>query len=234
MSIALIIPAAGSGRRLGIGRPKALVDVGGVSLLRRTLGRFVGTPDVIETVIAAPPGFIGEVQATLVGLVWPACDVKVVAGSDSRQASVRCALEALDSDADLVCVHDAARPLVSATTIAAVIAAGRETAAATVASRPADSVRVASEDGATRPLERQSVWLVETPQAFERELLTRAHSRARAMGREATDDAALVELVTGRSVTVVESDGPNLKVTSPEDLKLVRLILGSSGRTARH
>jgi len=234
MSVALIIPAAGSGKRLGIGRPKALVDVGGAPLLRRTVARFVGAPEVVETVVAAPPGFIGEVQTALMGLVWPACDVKVVAGSDSRQASVRCALEALDSSADLVCIHDAARPLVSSATIAAVIAAARETSAATAASRPADSVRVAGADGTTRPLDRGSVWLVETPQAFERDLLTRAHTRARAMGIEATDDASLVEAVSGRAVTVVESDGPNLKVTRPEDLKLVRSILERPGRTARH
>ena len=225
MSTALVIPAAGTGRRLGLGKPKAIIDVAGIPMVRRTLSRFERVNEIVCTVVVAPPGFLPDVRNALLGLRWEGCEVSVVAGGSTRQDSVRCGLAALGPKVDLVCVHDAARPLVTHTTISAVLDAARQSGAAVAASRPNDSVREDVEGGGTRPLDRSRLWLVETPQAFKLDLLRNAHERARAVGYAATDDATLVEWFGGATVTIVESDGWNPKITRPADLRIVRQML---------
>lgn len=231
MTTALIVPAAGSGRRMAMGRPKALLDVGGVPLLRRTLDRFLPVRDLAEAVIVSPAGAVTEIQAALVGLEWPGCQVGVVTGGATRQESVRRGLEALAGHHDLVCVHDAARPLISRATIRAVLTAAAADGAASAARRATDTVREEVGEGVTRTLDRTKIWLVETPQAFTYEILARAHEQAVATGREATDDAALVEACLGITVRLVETEGPNFKVTRPEDLRLIRQVLGAPSLT---
>lgn len=225
MSTALIVPAAGTGRRLGLGKPKAIIDVAGIPMVRRTLSRFERVPEIVSAVVVAPPGFVADVRNALLGLRWEGCEVSVVAGGATRQESVRCGLAALGPKIDLVCVHDAARPLVTHTTIGAVLDAARQCGAATAASRPNDSVREDVVGGATKPLDRTRLWLVETPQAFAMDLLRNAHERARAVGHSATDDATLVEAFGGAIVKIVESDGWNPKITRPADLRIVRQML---------
>jgi 2-C-methyl-D-erythritol 4-phosphate cytidylyltransferase len=224
VSTALIVPAAGSGRRLGLGKPKAVVELAGVPLIRRTLARFAGVPDIVETVVVAPPGFLREIQQALLGLEWPRCEVRVVAGGATRQDSVRAGIESLQSMPELVCIHDAARPLVSPATIDGVLHAARQHGAATAGSRPRDSIRQDT-DKATRAVDRSKIWLVETPQAFALALIRGAHERARATGLRSTDDAAIAESCGGAQVVVVESEGLNLKITRPEDFEIARRFL---------
>lgn len=230
MSSALIVPAAGGGKRLGLGRPKALVDVGGTALVRRTIERFARIDGIDEAVVVAPAGVIPELQEALTGLDWPGCEIRVVAGGRTRQDSVRAGLSAIDGRPELVCVHDAARPMIARATIEAVLQAAHEHGAATAAARPVDSVREDVEGGGTRPLDRARLWLVQTPQAFAFELLCKAHEHARATRLAATDDASLVEQCTDRPVAIVESEGANFKVTTAEDLKMLRLALSGPGQ----
>jgi len=227
-SVALIVPGAGEGTRLGLGIPKALVPVGGVPMIRRTLARFARCADVSEVVVTAPAAYVErftevleEASATTQGGPVPA---RVIAGGATRQQSVAIGLAAITSAPALVCVHDAARALVSHDTICAVIAAGARSGAATAASRPTDSVREQLESGGSRALDRASLWMVETPQVFARILLEEAHRLARARGLDATDDATLVEQMCGADVVIVPSDGPNMKVTTRADLDLVALL----------
>jgi 2-C-methyl-D-erythritol 4-phosphate cytidylyltransferase len=222
---ALIVPAAGSGVRLGAGRQKALVEIDGRALVRIALECFVPVEHIVEAVVVAPRGAIPEIQSALKGMVWPGCILRVVAGGETRQDSVRCGIDTIESEVSLVCVHDAARPLVTEATILRVLAAAAEHGAATAASRPTDSLRLEREDGRTEAIERGKAWLVETPQVFDYELLKRAHKRAAATRFVGTDDASLVESCGGTSVAVVESDALNLKVTRPEDLEIVSLLL---------
>jgi 2-C-methyl-D-erythritol 4-phosphate cytidylyltransferase len=193
--------------------------------VRQTLTRFLRIDGISQAIVVAPSGYIAEVRQALTGLVWPGCELRIVAGAATRQASVRCGVEALEGEPRLVCVHDAARPLVSRATIEAVLDAAGTGGAATAAARPADSVREDLDDGRSRAVDRARFWLVETPQAFDYRLLARAHEHARATRVEASDDAALVEQCTGHAVAIVQSDGGNVKVTTAEDLKLVRLLL---------
>ena len=224
VTTALIVPSAGSGRRLGSGVPKGLIGLDGVPMVRRTLAKFAEIPDLIETVVVVPDTAIAEFNAALANLEFQVGDVRIVAGGASRQVSVRLGLEALEHDPELVCVHDAARPLVSRQTLRDVIATARRSGAATAASRPADSAREELVSGGTRVLDRKRLWMIETPQAFAYEILRKAHRTAKAMRFQATDDAALVE-ESGHEVTIIESSGLNRKITGPEDLALARLLI---------
>ncbi|MEO2136881.1 MAG: IspD/TarI family cytidylyltransferase [bacterium] len=261
MSVALIIPAAGSGRRLELAVPKALAPIDGVPMLRMSVGCFLEAPGLAEIIVTAPHGRSEAFAEALEGVSTGQAGLRVVPGGATRQESVRLALEALESDAEIVCVHDAARPVVSQRTVAEVIAAAAYSGAATAAVRPVDSVRMqrgaegdsgrdaaggaasgansgansgagrTRSSSATVAVDRDKVWLVQTPQAFSRELLEAAHREARATGRSATDDAALVE-AAGTAVTVVETDGENPKVTRSSDLELVRSLC-SAGRSGQ-
>lgn len=227
-SVALIVAGAGEGTRLGLGIPKALVPIGGVPMIRRTLDRFAGCSEISEIIVTAPTACVGrftqviEEGATTIG--GRAVVVHVVAGGETRQQSVERGLSALTSSAVLVCVHDAARVLVSHATIRAVVAAAARSGAATAASRPADSVREQFTTGASRALDRGTLWLIETPQVFTRDLLEDAHRLARERGFDATDDATLVERMCGTMVAIVASEGPNVKVTTRVDLELVEAL----------
>jgi len=250
----LIIPAAGSGRRLELAVTKALAPIDGVPMLRMSVGCFLEAPGLAEIIVTAPHGRSEAFAEALEGVSMGQVGLRVVPGGATRQESVRLALEALESDAEIVCVHDAARPVVSQRTVAEVIAAAADSGAATAAVRPVDSVRIqrgaegdagrdaaalSTASGAGRGLpaaatvavDRDKVWLVQTPQAFSRELLEAAHREARATGRSATDDAALVE-AAGTAVTVVETVGDNPKVTRASDLELVRSLC-SAGRSGQ-
>ncbi|RMF24527.1 MAG: 2-C-methyl-D-erythritol 4-phosphate cytidylyltransferase [Deltaproteobacteria bacterium] len=229
----LIVPAAGTGKRLGLGPPKALADVGDMALVRATLEAFTDIEAIVEAIVAAPASALSEVARALTGISWRDCEVRVVPGGATRQESVRQGLESVRSAAQLVCVHDGARPLVRRGLIEAVLQAAAVSGAATAARRPADSVREDVADGRTRPLDRERLWLVETPQAFRRELLARAHGSARAKGETFSDDASLVEAMTGCTVEMVASGGGNVKVTTPGDLELVRAVLARRRREHR-
>jgi 2-C-methyl-D-erythritol 4-phosphate cytidylyltransferase len=219
VKVALVIPAAGSGERLGMGVPKALVELDGIPLLVRTLDRLASSMAFLETVILAPEDHVARFEDAVAGSPAPLGLVRVLAGGATRQRSVAAGVVALGAGSEIVAVHDAARPLVASESVRAVVAAARDFGAATVASRPHDSVRSDVEGGGSFALERSKLWLVETPQAFRRELIHDAHHAAIREGREYTDDASLVE-AAGHSVHIVESGGPNPKITQPWDLVL--------------
>lgn len=224
MKVALVIPAAGRGERLGHALPKALVPVGPVSLLRRTLERLAASATFSETVVLAPADALADFERALASSPPSLGLLKVRPGGATRQQSVSAGLAELDPATSLVCVHDAARPLVAPETVRAVIEQAAASGAATAARRPSDSVRQDDGTGRTRALDRATVWLVETPQVFDFETLRRAHLEAEAGGKSYTDDASLVEAV-GQHIQMVESSGRNLKVTVRADLDEVARLL---------
>lgn len=225
MKVALVIPAAGSGERLGAGVPKALVDCGGAPLVVRTLSRLASAATFVEAVVLAPASSLDDFVAALAAVDLRALGrVRVLVGGATRQESVSIGVAAVGADVDVVCVHDAARPLVDPDTVRGVLAAAAAHGAATCASRPSDSVREDTGDGRTVARDRARLWLVETPQAFRRELLTAAHEAARRESAAYTDDASLVE-AAGHDVRIVASAGRNLKVTVEPDLRLAAQLL---------
>jgi 2-C-methyl-D-erythritol 4-phosphate cytidylyltransferase len=223
MAVALLV-AAGSGERLGAGRPKALVVLAGRPMLEWSLDA-LRAAGLDEVVVAAPPGATASAgvlvadghEATLGDLTI------VVPGGETRSASVRAALAAAPPG-DVV-VHDAARPLVTPDHFAAALSALEHADCAVAAAPCTDTVKEAGEDRlVTATLDRSRLWAIQTPQAFRRAALERALAVAHDVLARATDDAWLVER-TGGTVRVVESTPANLKVTTPHDLRIAELLL---------
>ena len=210
MAVALLV-AAGSGERLGAGRPKAFVVLGGRPMLEWSLEalRAAGIEDVV---VALPPG--EDPPAGCMG----------VGGGATRSESVRAALAAAPPGGEVV-VHDAARPLVTAEHFTAALAALADADCAVAAAPVTDTVKEAGDDRVvTATLDRSRLWAIQTPQAFRREALERALAVSGDVLARATDDAWLVER-TGGTVRVVESTPANLKVTTPHDLRIAELLL---------
>jgi 2-C-methyl-D-erythritol 4-phosphate cytidylyltransferase len=219
MTLALIV-AAGSGERLGAGRPKALVELAGRPLVQWSVEALAATPGVASIVVALPAGVTAVPGAV------------VVEGGPVRSDSVRRALAAA-GPGDPVLVHDAARPLLTPALARAVIAALERDpdAAGAIAAAPlSDTVKRAGTDGAvSETLDRDALWAVQTPQVFRRRELELALAAPVEELARATDDAWLIERRGGR-IVIVPSEGENIKVTRPLDLRLAELVL--AGRAA--
>ena len=217
--VVAIVVAAGSSTRMD-GMDKVFATLAGRPLIAWTLAAFKKCDDVEGIVIVAAPDRIDRMRAFV--HEWRIAKVDaVVPGGATRQDSVRAGIEAAPTAA-IVAVHDAARPLVTAQIISAGVVLAREAGAAVCAVRSRDTVKQADDAAViTSTLDRDSVWLAQTPQVFDRELLLEAHRRAEAT---ATDDAALVEAL-GHEVRLYEGYAWNIKVTTPEDLIAAEAVL---------
>jgi len=208
MAVALLV-AAGSGERLGAGRPKAFVVLAGRPMLEWSLDalRAAGIDDIV---VARPAGY--EIEG-----------VVAVEGGATRSASVRAALAAAPPG-DVV-VHDAARPLVTPEHFTAALAALEEADCAVAAAPVTDTVKEADAQGLVMAThDRSRLWAIQTPQAFRRAVLERALAVDDELLAQATDDAWLVERLGG-TVRVVESTPANFKVTTPYDLTIAEHLL---------
>lgn len=205
---AALIAAAGSGSRLGHG-PKAFVTVRGTSLLDLSLRCFDGA--VSEVVVALPADAVEDFRETHPGIT-------VVAGGATRQTSVFAMLEA--ARADVVLIHDVARPFLTRAVIDRVATAAATFGAATAVLEVADTV-IDVAAGAT--LDRADLRLVQTPQGFDRALVREAHAAARRAGATATDDADLVRR-RGHHVELVQGSRLLHKLTGPDDLTLAEVL----------
>jgi 2-C-methyl-D-erythritol 4-phosphate cytidylyltransferase len=224
MKVAAIVPAAGRGERLGPGVPKALRQLGGVPMLVHAVRALARARLVDVVVVAAPPGDEPEVRGLLDTYAVPA-DVRVTTGGATRQDSVRRALESLEPDVDVVLVHDAARPLAPSELADEVIAAVAAGHAAVVPALPvADTIKRVVDGRVVETLRRDELYAVQTPQGFDRDLLTKAHEAAVIDGFAGTDDASLVERI-GAAVTVVRGYPEAAKVTRPADLAAAEAVL---------
>jgi 2-C-methyl-D-erythritol 4-phosphate cytidylyltransferase len=211
MALLLLIAAAGSGARLGRGEPKALVSLSGRPMLGWVLDALAPL-SFDRAVVSAPPDRLEAFAAVAGGRA------SVVPGGATRADSVRRGFEALaPADADYVCIHDAARPLVTAAEARAVIEAARAGGAAIAAMPMADTVKRVEPSRRTiaETLDRSTLWAAATPQVFRADLLRAALAR----GSEATDEAALLE-AAGFPVTVVPVSRLAFKITTAEDLSL--------------
>ncbi|HOG28672.1 MAG TPA: 2-C-methyl-D-erythritol 4-phosphate cytidylyltransferase [Vicinamibacterales bacterium] len=228
MRVAAIIAAGGRGERLGAGVPKQLLPVGGVSILARSVEIFAGHDLVDEIVVVLPAELAADPPA---GLHAGAKPLRVVAGGARRQDSVRRGFEAVAGRADLVVIHDAARPFASLSLVTRVIEAAEESGAALAAVAASDTVKLAREDAAggavvERTLPRARIHLAQTPQAFRTEVLAAAIEAGR--GIEATDEAALAE-AAGFPVRLVPGEASNMKITTMTDLTTADAVAGGPG-----
>jgi 2-C-methyl-D-erythritol 4-phosphate cytidylyltransferase/2-C-methyl-D-erythritol 2,4-cyclodiphosphate synthase len=226
MHVTAIIAAAGSGRRAGSATPKQMLDIGGGSMLQHSLTAFLAHPRIAEVIVVLPAG---TTAAPLPG-VDPA-RVRVVAGGERRQDSVANAFDHVGASADVVLIHDAARPFVSAALIGRTIDAAMTHGAAIAAVQSRDTVKRAARQPAgtvvVETIPRETVYLAQTPQGFRREVLAAAVAVGRT-GVEATDEAGLAERA-GYQVHIVDGDPGNVKITTAEDLEAARQRMGTAG-----
>lgn len=227
MRVGVIIVAGGRGQRLGGPVPKQLLDVGGRSILQRSVLAFDDHETVSELVVVLPRDLVAF-GPSLVGATTKPCNY--VVGGERRQDSVQAGLSALSSSVDTVLIHDAARPFVSDAVIDRVVEATRRTGAVVPATRVRDTVKRVAAGGTyvAETIPRDDVWLAQTPQGFRRPIIDAAVQLG-ATGVEATDEAMLVERV-GHRVEVVPGDERNMKITTAEDLMAARAMFASVPR----
>ena len=223
MSIAVIIPAGGSGERLGANMPKALVQLGGKTLIEHAVAQMAPIADQI--VVAAPAGYEDQFRLLL------GTEVTVVTGGITRTESVKAALSVLSKDLSFVLVHDAARPLASADLARRIIKELEAGADAVIPGlKVADTIKRVNIDGfVTKTPNRTKLRAIQTPQGFTYETLVTAHKSK----SDATDDAGLVEELN-IPVKVILGEERALKITTPEDFqRAYRFLLGESSQDFR-
>jgi 2-C-methyl-D-erythritol 4-phosphate cytidylyltransferase/2-C-methyl-D-erythritol 2,4-cyclodiphosphate synthase len=239
MHVTAIIAAGGRGQRFGGAEPKQLLSLGGTPILARSVEAFASHPSVAALVIALPPDLADDPpeylrSADAFALHGKPC--RIIAGGARRQDSVANAFRAVSEISDVIVIHDAARPFASADLIARTIAAAATSGAAVAALQARDTVK--RSDGASaasgmtviETIPRETIYLAQTPQAFQRDVLRRALEIGARDGVDATDEAALVELA-GVAVRLVDGEASNIKITTPEDMVLGEAI--ASDRSAK-
>ena len=231
MRVAVILPAAGLGIRMGrlaaekTGTSrKQFMLLDGSPILLHTIRKFVACPAVADIVVALRRedlDWVGELlrREGLGGLV------RLAPGGDTRQQSVENALAVLQADTDLVAVHDAVRPFIDLATIEQVIQEAAETGAAIVGIVPVDTVKQVRRNKIHGTLPRERLILAQTPQVFRFALLRQAFEQARRDGFTASDESSLVERLEQVEVSVVLGSDRNIKITKPSDMALGRLFL---------
>jgi len=232
MHVTAIIAAAGEGRRLGAAVPKQLLEIGGRSILERSVAAFITHDRVDDVIVVLPAGMIDGPHKWMERA--GSNTVRVVAGGSRRQESVANAFACVSTVTDVVLVHDAARPFVSSGLISRAIDAA-VTHGAAIAAIPARDTVKQVERGAedvviSATIPRETIYLAQTPQAFRRDVLDAAVAIGRT-GVEATDEAMLAERA-GHRVHVIEGDPANVKITTASDLEAAQraAVPAASGR----
>jgi 2-C-methyl-D-erythritol 4-phosphate cytidylyltransferase / 2-C-methyl-D-erythritol 2,4-cyclodiphosphate synthase len=228
MHVTAIIAAGGRGTRLGGTVLKQLLPVAGRPILERSVRTFIDHPSVHEVVVALPPELVADPPPYLRVAVKP---LQLVMGGERRQDSVLNAFNAANERSDLIVVHDAARPFASADLVSRTIAAAAESGAAVAAVPASDTVK-RSDDRlvVAETIARESIYLAQTPQAFQRAVLRDALALAQT-GVEVTDEATLAER-TGHRVRLVPGEPTNIKITTARDLPLAEVYAGRGGAAA--
>ena len=215
--MAAMIVAAGKGSRMKTDCPKQFIMVQDRPILYYTISAFEHS-DVDEIVIVTSKEYVEYVKKEIVEKYEFKKVSMVIEGGAERYESVYCGLKSLNA-VDYVLVHDGARPFVTPEQIKAIMAAVCECKAVIMGVKAKDTVKIINEDGYVESTpDRSSVWNIQTPQAFEYNLLKTAYDKIMACECNATDDAMVVEFATNHPIKVIEGSYRNIKITTPEDL----------------
>ncbi|MBR5550115.1 MAG: 2-C-methyl-D-erythritol 4-phosphate cytidylyltransferase [Kiritimatiellae bacterium] len=217
-----IIVAAGKSERMGTGTDKAFLSLGSRPVVAWSLIAFERCPDIdrIVLVVRKEQQVAAKAVARMFGISKL---ISIVPGGNKRQESVQAGLAACDVDTRFVVVHDGARPCVTPDVISEVVKLAKRVGAATVGRRMTDTVKRVEKGTAISGTEdREKLWAVQTPQAFNFRTLTNAYKN---LGKnEVTDDCQAVELA-GETVRIYENRAPNFKITTVEDLQIASALL---------
>lgn len=230
--ISVILPAAGRSSRFGGGEKKPFTQLEGRAVWLRTAELFVSRNDVIELILV-----ISKQDEELVRMRYQAnlafFNAKLVIGGEERVDSVRAALDQINPNSNLVLIHDAVRPCVDPGLIDSVINKAAETGAAILATEVVQTVKKSGSNGVvSETIPRKGLWLAQTPQVFEKNILKAAYNRQFGEGKKPTDDSEVVEMA-GHEVTIVPCPATNIKITTKDDLNLANLIIKSRPDTKK-
>ena len=225
MKVTAIIAAAGVGKRMGQATPKQFLAVLGQPLLAHTLIPFEAVQEVSEIILLIPAGWEEHCRKVVIEKYGFKKVTKVISGGKERQDSVYLGLNEASNTTDMIIVHDGVRPLVTEALIQMSIRTASDSGAAVVAIPLTDTLKQVTMDGLVkRTLKRDGLWLVQTPQTFQKKIILEAYEAAYRDQFYGTDDAALVERV-GFPIKIVLGSGMNLKITTPDDLRLSEFLL---------
>ena len=228
MKTAAIVAAAGAGLRMETATRKQYLLLEGIPVLARSLNLFLEHPALTEVIAVIPPG---EEEAVL-ELLQPYCPLdklKFTGGGSTRQESVSRGLDALSAEAELVCIHDAARPLASVGLLDNLLEAAALWGAAIPVIALSDTLKEVDRQGYVQSTPgREGLRLAQTPQVFRRDIIVQAYRQASQNRVMATDDASLVELFE-KPVMTIPGEHINLKITSSSDLIYASLLLKGVG-----
>jgi len=232
----VIVPAGGSGTRMGCAVPKQFIRLAGKPILAYTLSALSNLPLVSIIFLIVPEEHIQDAVELVSewrrqhtsGEIGPAApEISIVAGGAERRDSVYNGLKRLPSECDWVMIHDAVRPFASSNLIRAAWEGAHATGACIAAIPATDTIKRASEGVVLETLSRDEIWLVQTPQVFRRQIVVNAYEKAIEAGWNGTDDASFVERL-GVPVSIVRGERSNIKVTTPEDLEWAEWFLSAS------
>jgi len=230
MKTIAIVPAAGTGERMGIDRKKPYLLLNQRPLLYYTLTALDSIPSIAQIIVAVAPGDERFCQQQVLEKFHFNKSIQIIPGGSSRQESVRRLLERVPEDAQLVLIHDGARPLITPELLEQAIAETRVWKATVLAVPVKDTIKSANDTlQIEKTISRERLWAIQTPQTFERSVIREAHQRASQEGFIGTDDAALVERL-GVQVKIVMGSYDNIKITTPEDLVIGEALLKNRKR----
>jgi 2-C-methyl-D-erythritol 4-phosphate cytidylyltransferase len=218
-----IIVAAGEGKRFGGDIPKQFLEIAGKPLIVHTLLQFEDCPNIDEIILVLSSGYTEHFQVIAVKYNLRKL-TKIIAGGKTRAESVSNALKAINSEtAEIIVVHDGARPLVTVEEISATIQKARETGAACLVAAVTDTIKEITGDKILQTIDRSRLRRALTPQCFRYEILRRAFEESNSLAT-ATDESFLVEKI-GVTVSLVEGAARNIKITHPEDFAIAESLL---------
>ncbi|MDX1640131.1 MAG: 2-C-methyl-D-erythritol 4-phosphate cytidylyltransferase [Balneolaceae bacterium] len=222
--LALIIPAAGKGERLGEDVPKPYIDIAGKTVLEYTLSRFREVSGLGEVIVSTSDEYIEKTEKILQE-VFPQLKCTVVQGGAERQDSIRNALEKISDRTGLIAVHDAVRPFVKKEEIENCIEEASRSGGAVLAIPARDTIKIAKQNlEIEQTPDRKRLWQAQTPQIFWAALLREAYQYANDHKFIGSDDSSLVEKIGGK-VVLVKGSSENFKITHPHDLNVARYLI---------
>ncbi len=209
---------------MGAGIRKQYLLVGGLPILSRTLLAMDACSIIAHICLVVPQDDFDYCRQHILSPIPLRSEVQLVAGGEKRQDSVYNGLSALGKLSGIVIIHDGVRPFITVDQIEACIRAAKEAGGCILGIPVSDTLKAVEDSHICRTLSRESVWMAQTPQAFEFTLIQKAHEEARAKGYAGTDDASLVEYL-GHPVRIIPGSRRNIKITGPEDLLIAEAIL---------
>lgn len=220
--ISVVIVAAGSSNRMGLRTNKIFLDLCGQSVIERTIGAFTDIPEIFEIILVTRKDFFNDFKNILKNI---SLNIKLVEGGSSREESTFNGLLKVSKDSNYVICHDGARPLISKKTILNVINELSNYKAVITGVKAKDTMKIISSDfEVVSTPDRRSLYNIQTPQAFEKNIILEGYKKFFEESAFATDDASIVEKLNVR-IKLVEGEYSNIKITTIEDIDYARVLL---------